>query len=57
MFGLGRSERGGLCGELQELCPEVICCPELQNKAFPTQCKLVSNTDNQQGSKVCDFYF
>lgn len=57
MFGLGRSESGGLCRELQELCPEVICYSELQNKALPTQCKLVSNTGNQEGSKVYDFYF
>ena len=55
MFGLGRSERVGYVGELQELHAEVICYPELQNKAFPTQRKLVSNTGNQWGSKVYEF--
>lgn len=54
---LGRSERVGYVRELQEQYPEVICYPELQNKAFPTQCKLVSNAGSQWSSKVCEFYF
>lgn len=57
MFGLGRSERAGYVGELQELYPEVICNPELQNKAFLTPCKLVSNPGNPWCSKVYKFYF
>lgn len=43
----------GDVGELQELHSEAPCHPELQNKAFPTHCKVVSNTGTHCSSKDC----
>lgn len=51
MSVLGRSEMMGDVGELQELHSEAACHPELQNKAFPTHCKVVSNTGTYWSSK------
>lgn len=51
MSVLGRSEMMGDVGELQELHSEAPCHPELQNKTFPTHCKVVSNTGTHRSSK------
>lgn len=51
MSVLGRSEMVGDVGELQELHSEATCYPELQNEAFPTHCKVVTDTGTHWGSK------